>query len=248
MAHTVVIGEGDLVLARAVQHHFAEILWQRLPRLAHGLAIGARQRLQRLLVIGRGGRGARPRGDGAAREAQILVGHDQVRLEEQLGAEPVAGRARAIRIVEGEQTRLDLLDGEARHGAGELRREDDPLIFVPPRRRVGEFGDDDAVGELQRRLEGIGEPRAHVWPHHDAVHHHVDIVLHVLVEGRDLGDLVELAVDLHPLKALLQQLGEVLAVFALPPARDRREKIEARALGQRQHAVDHLAHGLALDG
>ena len=51
-----------------------------------------------------------------------------------------------------------------------------------------------------------------------------------------------------PLKALLLQLGELLAVLALPPARDRREQIEPRAFGQRQHAVDHLAHGLALDG
>ena len=54
VAHAVVIGESDLVLARAVQHHVAEILRQRLPRLGHGLAIGARQRFQRLLVIGRG--------------------------------------------------------------------------------------------------------------------------------------------------------------------------------------------------
>ncbi len=62
-----------------------------------------------------------------------------------------------------------------------------------------------------------------------------------------LGDLVELAVDLDALEALLLQLGEFLAVLALAPARDRRQQIEPRALGQRQHPVDHLAHRLALD-
>ncbi len=113
---------------------------------------------------------------------------------------------------------------------------------------VGELGDGDAVGKLERRLERIGEPRGDVGPDHDAVHHHVDIVLHVLVEGGDFRDLVELPVDLDPLEALLLELGEFLAVLALPPARDRRQEIKPRALGESEHAVDHLAHGLALDG
>ena len=94
----------------------------------------------------------------------------------------------------------------------------------------------------------VGEPRGDVGAHHDAVDHHVDIVLVFLVEGRRLGDLVEPAVDLQPLEALLLQLGELLFVFALPPARDRRQQIKPRALGQRQHAIHHLADRLALDG
>ena len=125
MAHAVVICEGDLVVAGAVEDHVAEVFGERLPRLGHGLAVGARERLQRLLVIGGGGARARPGGDGAAVEAQVFVGHHEVRLEEQLGAEPVAGRAGAIGVVEGEEPRLDLLDGEAGDRAGELRREDD---------------------------------------------------------------------------------------------------------------------------
>ena len=83
--------------------------------------------------------------------------------------------------------------------------------------------------------------------HHDAVDHHVDVVGELLVERRHLGDLVELAVDLDALVALLEELGELLAVLALAAAHDRRQQIEPRALGQRQHAVDHLRHGLALD-
>ena len=93
----------------------------------------------------------------------------------------------------------------------------------------------------------IGEPGARVCAHYHAVDHHFDIMLHLLIEGRDLGDLMELVVDLDPLEALLLQFGEIFLVFALPPARDRRQQIEPCALGQRQYAVDHLAHGLALD-
>ena len=80
-----------------------------------------------------------------------------------------------------------------------------------------------------------------------AVDHHVDVVGELLVERGHLGDLVELAVDLDALVALLQELGELLAVFALAAAHDRRQQIEPRAFRQRQHAVDHLLDGLALD-
>ena len=132
MAHPIVVGEGDFILARAEQHQFAERLGERFPRLGHRLAIGAGERFKRLLVIGRGGAGARPRGDGAPGETQILVRHHQVRLEEELGAEPVASGTGAIGIVEGEEPRLDLLDGEAGDRAGELRREDDPLLSPHP--------------------------------------------------------------------------------------------------------------------
>jgi hypothetical protein len=72
--------------------------------------------------------------------------------------------------------------------------------------------------------------------------------LNFLVERGDVGDLVELAVDLDALEALLLEVGEFLFVFALAAAHDRREQIEPRAFGQRHDAVDHLGDGLALDG
>ncbi len=72
-------------------------------------------------------------------------------------------------------------------------------------------------------------------------------MLELLVERRGLGNLVELAVDLHALEAALQKLGEVLAVFALAAAHHGRQQIKPRAFLQRQHPVDHLRDGLALD-
>ena len=114
-------------------------------------------------------------------------------------------------------------------------------------RPIGKLRNGDAVGQLQRRLEAVGQPRRHVLAHDDAVHHHVDVVLVLLVELGRLGDLVELAVDLDALEALLHELGQLLAVLALAAAHDRRQQVEPRALGQRQHPVHHLLHGLALD-
>ena len=114
------------------------------------------------------------------------------------------------------------------------------MTWSARQRLVGKLGDRDAVGDLQRRLERVGEARGDVGAHDDAVDDDVDVVLQLLVEGRGLGDLVELAVDLGALKALLQELREVFAVLALAAAHDRREQVEPRAFGQRQHAVDHL--------
>ncbi len=83
--------------------------------------------------------------------------------------------------------------------------------------------------------------RRDVAAHDQAVDDHVDVVLELLVELGRVRDLVEGAVDLDALEALLLELGELLAELALAPARDGREQVDARALGHGQHAVDHHA-------
>ncbi len=122
---------------------------------------------------------------------------DEVGVEIELGAEPVAGRAGAERVVEREQPRLDLGDREARDRAGEFRRKDRLLA------RIGVFGDRDPVGEVERGLERIGEPVAEIGRDDDAVDDHRNVVLEVLVERPDLVEFDHLAVDLDPLKAAL---------------------------------------------
>src|SRR5206468_1396153 len=57
---------------------------------------------------------------------EVVVGDDKVLVEHQLLAQAVAGGAGALRRIERKQPRLDLGDGEARDGAGEFLREDDP--------------------------------------------------------------------------------------------------------------------------
>ena len=93
----------------------------------------------------------------------------------------------------------------------------------------------------------VGEPRLQPLAHDDAVDHHVDVVAVLLVELRRGVEVVELAVHLDPLEALLQQVLELLAVLALAVAHDRRQQVGAGALGQRHGDVDHLADLLRLD-
>src|SRR3546814_11413429 len=64
-----------------------------------------------------------------------MVGDDEVGVEFEPFAQPVARGTRALRSVEAEQPRFDLGDREARDGAGEF------------------FGEDQAVGRDARALE-----------------------------------------------------------------------------------------------
>ena len=101
-AHPVVIGERDGLAARAEQDHVLHLLRQLAPRRLHRDVEVVRDGFQRLRVIGRGVAGARPGHDRALAQAQRLVGHDKRRLEFQLGAEAIAFRAGAERVVERE--------------------------------------------------------------------------------------------------------------------------------------------------
>ena len=258
-AHAVFIGELDVLLAGAVQQHVLDLLGKVLPLRVQGELVVLAERRQRLQVIGRGR--FRPGRDRALAQGHLLVGDDEVLVDMLLDAEAAAGRAGAIGVVEREQPRLDLGDGEAGDRAGEFFREQDALgpalvvdlgglllaVLGGRRRRVGVFDDGEAFGELQRGLKAFGEALADVRSHHDAVDDDVDVVREFLVQRRRAGEFVEGAVDLDALKALLEVFGELLPVFALAAAHDRGEQIEARALRQRQHAVDHLRDHLALD-
>lgn len=61
-------------------------------------------------------------------DAEIMVGDDQILVEHQLLAQAVTGRAGALRRVEREEAGLDLGNGEAADGAGELLGKDDAVV------------------------------------------------------------------------------------------------------------------------
>ena len=114
-------------------------------------------------------------------------------------------------------------------------------------RLIGELDHGQAFGQLQRGLKALGQPLRDIGTHDDAVHHHVDVVRKLLVEHRRFGELMERAVDLDPLKTLLEVFGKLFAVLALAAAHHRRQQVKPGAFVQRQHPVDHLADGLAFD-
>src|SRR5690606_4807351 len=149
-------------------------------------------------------------------------------------AEDIAGRIAVGSLARAAVPLLVLIFGGLLAGAAE--------------RPISKLDDRNAVGQVERRLEAVRQPRRDIRADDDAVHDDVDVVLVLLVELWRVRDFVEGAVDLDALEALLLQLRQLLAVFALAATHDGREQVKPRTLGQRQHAIDHLADRLALDG
>src|SRR5207248_5982311 len=113
----------DRFTPRAVQDDALHALIERFPWLLDIEAVMLRERLQHGVIEMVA---PVPAADRAARERQVRVGDDALRVEEFDRPEPVAARAGAHRVVEREEPRLEL--GQrvltAGHRTGELRREE----------------------------------------------------------------------------------------------------------------------------
>ncbi len=244
-AGVVIVGEFDLLGPGAAQDDGLGLFRQVAPGDVHREAVVAAERLQGLGVERRGA--ARPWRDGALVQGLVAVRDDKVGVEGQLDAKSVAGRACAEGIVEREQSRLDLADGEAGDRAGEFLRERQAARRGLAFGDVGPFGHGDAVGEAEGRLQAVGVAAFQPGLGDDPVHDDVDVVLELLVERRGVLDGVEFTVDLQPLEAGALPLAHLLAVFALAAADDGRQQHQPLALGQGGQLVDHHGDGLALD-
>ena len=121
-ARAVVVGKADLGVAGAMEDRILRLFRQVLPFGVERELVMLAQGRERLRVIGRAR--FRPRRDGALAQRALLVGNDQLGVDMLLDAKPAAFRAGAERVVEREQPRLDLRNGETRHRTGEFLRED----------------------------------------------------------------------------------------------------------------------------
>ena len=100
----------------------------------------------------------RPRRDRALGQGQVRVGHDEVGVDLLADAEAGALRAGAVGRVERERPRLEVVDGErVPVRAGQLLGEALLAVRVVVL-AVDELEHHDAVGQLQRRLDRVGEP------------------------------------------------------------------------------------------
>ncbi|MNS72657.1 hypothetical protein D3C72_1060760 [compost metagenome] len=171
------------------------------------------------------------------------LGIDQaLGVEELLHPQAIAGRAGAGGVVEGEQLRLQLADGMTTDRAGETRGEDRLFALLV----IHWCHQGDAVGQLERGLERLGQALLQVGADLETVHHHIDAVFFLLVQLGQFVEFVELAVYPGAHKALGAQLVEHCQVLALALAHHRRQQHQLAAFRALQHQVDHLADRLRL--
>ena len=104
-----------------------------------------------------------------------------------------------------------------------------------------------ALGDAERSLERVGEAALDAGAAHQAIDHDLDRVVLVPLELQLGGEVDQLTVDPSAREALTGQLVEQARVLALAAPHDRREHLEARAVGELQHTVDDLLRSLAGD-
>ncbi len=240
----VAVADVDLLVV-AVQQRLLRLLRQSLPR---GLQREPDRVAERLDQPGEvfAGVAAGPRVDRAVAELALGVGHHQIGVDLHLGAQTGALRAGAERRVEGERARLHLLERQVVVGAVEVLGVEALAVGVVFG-QVDELQRDRAAGQLQCRLDRVGEPAPRRVLHRQAVDDDLDVVLLVLLQRRRLFQPHDGAVDPGPGEALGLQLAEQLGVFALAAPDDRREHLEPGALLQVHHAVDDLLRHLPGD-
>ena len=147
----------------------------------------------------------RPRHDRAVGDRLRAIGNHFPRIDLDLHAETAARRARAVRRVEREQPRLELLEREAAVRARE-RFAERQLACCFLRAGSSVQHGDDAGREPQRRLDRVGQALANVRLHHQPVDDDLDRVLLLLVELDLLAQFFDLAVDADAREALFARL------------------------------------------
>ncbi len=110
------------------------------------------------------------------------------------------------------------------------------------------FQNGDAICEAEGGLKALGETLLHAFADDDPVHDDVDVVLELLVERGRAFEVVELAIHLHALEAVLKELCELFLVLTLAATDHRREQVKTGLFRQVHRPVDHFRDGLALDG
>ena len=181
--HPVAIRDVDPFAVGAVEEAVLLLLRQVLPRLVEVDLPLVGDRLDHRLVEARVA--DRPRHERALADRQRRVGHDEVRVDLLLRAEPVAARARAVRRVEREDARLELGQRHAVLGAREVLGEEHRLAGVD------QVDADQPLGELRGGLDRLREAQAQVRLHHEPVDDDLDRVLELLVEDDLLLELVQ---------------------------------------------------------
>ncbi len=162
------------------------------------------------------------------------------------GAQAGAVRARPPRGVERERPRLQLIERQIVIQAGQMLGEH-PLPVRVIVGQVHEIQQHHATGQAQRRLHRVGQPPPGVGLDRQPVHHHLDGVLLVLVQGRRVVQPDDGAVDPGPGVALELQLAEQFGVLTLTAPDHRRQHLEPGPLLQLQHPVHDLLRRLPRD-
>ena len=241
-AAVALVFHGDFLVFRAVQQNIDDFLRQLAHRRVQREAVFLRKRVQIHARHAVSVLGAVPAGHAQRALVERLggVGQDVGGVDLHQNAQTRAHRARAVGIVERKHARRHFLDGHAavRTGVG---------LGIQRVRAVHLADDRQPLAQLHRGFQRIGQARVNVLANDEAVDHDFDGVLLVFVERRQVGKLVNRAVDARAHVAPARHVLQKLRVFALAAAHHGRENQNFRALRQRHHLIHNLVDRLLLN-
>ena len=151
-----------------------------------------------------------PRGDRALVDRLLGIGHDQLGVDLECRAEAVTGSARPVRGVEREVAWGELFVARSADRAGEVLTERELILDLTILAHDLDLG--DALGELERGLEAVGESPLDALAPHQPVDDHLDRV--ILVTGQrfvalqEIVDVDDLTVDAGAHEALTGKIFE----------------------------------------
>ena len=188
-----------------------------------------------------------PWNDRTVGEGEFLVGDDQLGIDLEAEAKARAIRAGTVGSVEGEGARLDLVEHErVVIRAGALLGEAAAALRIIGV-QIDAVDNDEAVGQAQGGLDGVGEALAHALAHDEAVNDDLDRMLQLLLQLGCVFEADHLIVDDRTCVALGAQLVDEILILALTASHDRGEHLEARALVHRANSIDDLLGRLRLN-
>ena len=174
------------------------------------------------------------------------VRYQQVEVDPGLGSESLAFGAHARPVVEGEALGGRFFVACAAGRARIVAAEADIAGAVGT--RLLRLGDQQAPGQLQGRLDRVGQALPHVPPHDDAVHHYAQFMAAAAVDPDVLFEAPQDAVDAHPDEPVpaspVQEDFISLGAFRFEGGEER----GAGPLRQGHDAVHDLAGRLRADG
>ena len=226
-AHSALIGDGDLFLARAIENGLprlrGELLHGRIQREAVLSAHGAEiLHGDAVIVVGIEAHGVQR----ALPQRQLLIGEENIRADLHQRSQTGAGWARAERAVEGEHAGRKLLDADAAVRAGIVLAEQQlPLI-----EQVDQHGSAGAVaGGFQRVGEALAELLAGA--DDEPVNDQLDGMLLFLIKVGSIVQLIHFPVHANADEAAFAGLLQQLDMLALSCADDGGQHLHPRSLG-----------------
>ena len=238
-----VIAERDFFIAGAIEEHLLHMLGKVFPWSILVELVMSCNRLDGLQEIGR--LTFAPRRERPVIEAQGRVRNDKSFIEEQLFAKTITIRTCAKGGIEGKQSRFYFRDSETAYRTGEIFGEGQPLWLPFFWSRLENC---DPIRKIKRSSKTIREPCLEALSDHDPIHDHINIVAVFLVECRRFIQFIKRTINLDPLKPLLAQFEEFLAILALSVPDDRGKQIAARPLFKRHDPINHVLNLLCFDG